>query len=399
MTHSVEIYSLAGCPHCKNVKDFFAKHNIEYTNYDVDDSANANRMIELSGQRGVPVTIIDGKDIVIGDDIMKLQILLLDEDRNNAAPQLPKDTRVRELAIIGAGAAGLPAALYAGRKELDTVVIAGAVGGMVNQSKTVENYPGIPDVPGDILMGKLADHAKQTGVEFIEDVATAVTKTGNLFKIETLNGNTVVSKAVIAATGRIPRFSGAKGESDFFGKGVAVCTTCDGPLYKNKPVAIVGGGNTGLDMALELAGIASVVHVIVRSKVRGDEVLYSRLKKMENVVFHLGYEIEEIYGTQFVEGITLKKRGGITQLFKPATEKITVDGVFLGIGLNPNTAMFEGLVSMNSENEIIVDENCRTNVAGFFAAGDSTSIEAKQIASSVGEGVKALLSAYAYLRK
>ena len=396
MPHTVEIYSLPDCPHCKNVKSFFAKHNIEYTNYDVSDSANAKKMIEISGQRGVPVIIIDGKEIVIGDDLMKLQILLLGDEPAAEAPI----TADHELVIIGAGAAGLPAALYAGRKELDTLVIGGAIGGMVNQSKTVENYPGIPDVPGDVLMGKLAEHAKSTGVEFLEDVGTSIVRKGGVFEIETLNGNKITAKAVIAATGRIPRFSGAKGETDFFGKGVAVCTTCDGPLYKGKSVAVIGGGNTGLDMALELADIASEVHMIVRSKVRGDEILLNRLKTKSNVVFHTGYEIEEIYGGQFVEGIALKKLGGgITKLFKSGIEKIPVEGVFLGIGLNPNTMMFEGLVEMNAEKEIIVNENCETNVPGFFAAGDSTSIKAKQIASSVGEGVKALLSAYAYLKK
>jgi len=396
MPHTVEIYSMPGCPHCKNVKAFFAKHNIEYTDYDVSDSGLAKKMIELSGQRGVPVIIIDGKEMVIGDDLMKLQILLLGDD---IVPEAPIKAD-HELAIIGAGAAGLPAALYAGRKELDTIVIGGAIGGMVNQSKTIENYPGIPDVPGDVLMGKIAEHAKSTGVEFLEDVGTSIVKKGGVFEIETLNGNKVTAKAVIAATGRIPRFSGAKGEADYFGKGVAVCTTCDGPLYKGKSVAVIGGGNTALDMALELADIASEVHMIVRSKVRGDEILLNRLKAKKNVIFHTGYEIEEIYGGEFVEGVALKKiGGGITKLFKSGIEKVPVEGVFLGIGLNPNTMMFEGLVEMNAEKEIIVNENCETNLEGFFAAGDATSIKAKQIASSVGEGVKALLSAYAYLKK
>ena len=397
MPHTVEIYSLPDCPHCKNTKAFFEKHNIEYTNYDVSDSTLAKKMIEISGQRGVPVTVIDGKEIVIGDDLMKLQNLLVGDE-------VPKEAPIKadhELAIIGAGAAGLPAALYAGRKELDTIVIGGAIGGMVNQSKTIENYPGIPDVPGDVLMGKIAEHAKSTGVEFLEDVGISIVKKGGIFEIETLNGNKVTAKAVIAATGRIPRFSGAKGEADYFGKGVAVCTTCDGPLYKGKSVAVIGGGNTALDMALDLADMVSEVHMIVRSKVKGDEILLNRLKTKKNVIFHNGYEVEEIYGGEFVEGIVLKKLGGgtISKIFKSGTEKVPVEGVFLGIGLNPNTAMFEGLVEMNKEKEIIVNENCETNVEGFFAAGDATSIKAKQIASSVGEGVKALLSAYAYLKK
>ena len=141
--------------------------------------------------------------------------------------------------------------------------------------------------------------------------------------------------------------------------------------------------------------------MIVRSKVTGDEILLNRLKTKKNVIFHNGYEVEEIYGGEIVEGIALKKLGSgtISKIFKSDIEKVPVEGVFLGIGLNPNTAMFEGLVEMNKEKEIIVNENCETNVEGVFAAGDATSIKAKQIASSVGEGVKALLSAYAYLKK
>ena len=355
MPHTVEIYSLPDCPHCKNTKAFFEKHNIEYTNYDVSDSTLAKKMIEISGQRGVPVTVIDGKEIVIGDDLMKLQNLLVGDE-------VPKEAPIKadhELAIIGAGAAGLPAALYAGRKELDTIVIGGAIGGMVNQSKTIENYPGIPDVPGDVLMGKIAEHAKSTGVEFLEDVGISIVKKGGIFEIETLNGNKVTAKAVIAATGRIPRVSGAKGEADYFGKGVAVCTTCDGPLYKGKSVAVIGGGNTALDMALDLADMVSEVHMIVRSKVKGDEILLNRLKTKKNVIFHNGYEVEEIYGGEFVEGIALKKLGGgtISKIFKSGIEKVPVEGVFLGIGLNPNTAMFEGLVEMNAEKEIIDMDN------------------------------------------
>ncbi|MDO5845390.1 MAG: FAD-dependent oxidoreductase [Methanocorpusculum sp.] len=394
MAHIVVVYSLAGCPHCKNVKAFLAKHNIEYTNYDVDIQENADKMIALSGQRGVPVIIIDGKEMVIGDDIKKLELLLLD-----AAPSAaPAGKADHELLILGAGAAGLPAAMYAGRKQIDTVVVGGAIGGMVNQSKTVENYPGIPDIAGSDLMQRFYEHAKSTGVSFIEDVALSIARKDGLFHVETLNGQIITARAVIAASGRNPRTSGAKGEMDFFGKGVAVCTTCDGPLYKNKTVAVVGGGNTALDIALELADIASTVHLIVRSKIRGDEILTERVKAKPNVVFHIGYTLEEIAGTQFVEGIVIKKKGAIAKLLS-GEERIPVDGVFLGLGLDPNTGIFEGLVPMNDAKEIIVDENCTTSVPGFFAAGDATSVKAKQIASSAGEGVKALLSAYEYLRK
>lgn len=394
MTHTVVVYSLSGCPHCKRVKEFLKAHNIEYTNYDVEDEKNARKMIEISGQRGVPVIIIDDTEMVIGDDIKKLEKLLL----NDEAPTAPAEQAGHELLIIGAGAAALPAAMYAGRKHLDTVVLGGSIGGMVNQSAIVENYPGIPDITGSELMQRFYEHAKSTGVVFIEDVAESIENKDGLFMVKTLNGQKITARAVIAATGRTPRTSGAKGEMEYFGKGVAVCTTCDGPLYKNKDIAVVGGGNTALDMALELSGIAHTVHMIVRSKIRGDEVLLKRLKAKNNVVFHTGYVLEEIYGDKFVKGIVIKKKG-LTSKFLREEERIHVDGVFLGLGLDPNTSLFDGLAAMNETKEIIVDENCVTNVPGFFAAGDSTSIKSKQIASSVGEGVKALIAAYDYLKK
>ncbi|HJJ36367.1 MAG TPA: FAD-dependent oxidoreductase [Methanocorpusculum sp.] len=399
MAHTVEIYSLPGCPHCKRVKSFFAKHGIAYIDYDLSDQAMVDKMVELTGQRNVPVIIIDKTHQVIGDDLKALQKLLLDgtADAEQNASAITADY---DLAIIGAGAAGLPAALYAGRKEMNAVVIAGAIGGMVNQSKVVENYPGIPDVGGDVLMGKLAEHAKATGVKFIEEVAVSISKQGNVFEVETIGGSKITAKTLIAATGRSPRLCGAKNETDFFGKGLAVCTTCDGPLYKGKNVAVIGGGNTALDMALELAHIANEVHVVVRSTLKADEILVSRAKALENIIFHIGYSTDEIYGADMVEGIVISKNEkGITKLFKAGKEKLAVEGVFLGTGLDPNTALFANIVPLNQDKEIIVDENCVTSVPGFFAAGDSTSIKAKQIASSVGEGVKALLAAYEYLKR
>ncbi len=152
-------------------------------------------------------------------------------------------------------------------------------------------------------------------------------------------------------------------------------------------------------MAIELSDIAASIHLIVRSKLKADKVLIDRLKTKKNIVLHKGYTIEEFGGGQFLEYVILKKLGGITSLLGKGEEKLPVDGVFLGIGLDPNTSIFEGLAAMNQNREIIVDIDCNTNVPGFYAAGDATSIKAKQIASSVGEGVKALLSAYDYLKR
>ncbi len=396
MSHEVVVYSLSGCPHCKALKTFLDNQHIPYTNIDVgEDQKAADEMIKISGQRGVPVTVIDGEKIVVGDDLKKVMEFL---DAPIAVKKTPDISPNHDLVVIGAGAGGLSAAMYGARKGIDMIVITGAIGGMVNQSYVVENYPGIPNVPGQELMSKIYDHTVQSGGIFVEDVVTGISKADDIFSIETLNGTHYTAKAVIAATGRSPRLSGAKGETEYLGKGVAICTTCDGPLYKNKVVGILGGGNTAVDMAIELSDIASTIHLIVRSKLKADKVLIDRLKTKKNVVLHKGSTISEFGGGKFLEYVVLKKMGGVSALLGKGEEKLPVDGVFLGIGLDPNTSIFEGLVAMNPNKEIIVDIDCNTNVPGFFAAGDATSIKAKQIASSVGEGVKALLSAYDYLR-
>ena len=396
MSHEVVVYSLSGCSHCKALKTFLDNEKIPYTNIDVgDDQKAVAEMIKISGQRGVPVTVIDGDKIVVGDDLKKVMELL---DAPISVKKTADVSSNHDLVVIGAGAGGLSAAMYGARKGMDMIVITGAIGGMVNQSYVVENYPGIPNIAGDELMGKIYDHTVKSGGIFVEDVVTGISKAGDIFTLETLNGGHYTAKAVIAATGRSPRLSGAKGETEYLGKGVAICTTCDGPLYKNKVVGILGGGNTAVDMALELSDIASTIHLIVRSKLKADKVLIDRLKTKKNVVLHKGYTIDEFGGGKFLEYMILKKLGGISAILGKGEEKLPVDGVFLGIGLDPNTAIFEGLAAMNPNKEIIVDIDCNTNVPGFFAAGDATSIKAKQIASSVGEGVKALLSAYDFLR-
>ena len=366
MLHEVVVYSLSGCPHCKALKTLLDNQHISYTNIDVgEDQKAAAEMIKISGQRGVPVTVIDGEKIVVGDDSKKVMELL---GAPISVKKTPGISANHNLVVIGAGAGGLSAAMYGARKGMDMIVITGAIGGMVNQSYVVENYPGVPDISGAELMKKIYDHTVKSGGVFVEDVVTSISKTGDIFFIETLNEGHYTAKVVIAATGRSPRLSGAKGETEYLGKGVAICTTCDGPLYKNKVVGILGGGNTAVDMAIELSDIASTIHLIVRSHLKADKVLIDRLKTKKNVVLHKGYTISEFGGGQFLEYVVLKKMGGVSALLGKGEEKLPVDGVFLGIGLDPNTSIFEGLAAMNPNKEIIVDIDCNYECSWFFCS-------------------------------
>ncbi|HJJ54420.1 MAG TPA: FAD-dependent oxidoreductase, partial [Methanocorpusculum sp.] len=276
MSHEVVVYSLPSCTHCKALKTHLDKKNIVYTNIDVGaDPKAAAHMIEISGQRGVPVTVIDGDKIVVGDDLKKLMEIL---EGPSPVKTIPSVSTYHDLVVVGAGAGGLSAAMYGGRKGMDMIVIAGAIGGMVNQSYVIENYPGVPDISGSELITKIYDHTIKSAGMFVEDVVTGISKTNDLFSIETLNGNHYTAKAVLAATGRSSRLSGAKGEGEYLGKGIAICTICDGPLYRNKVIGIIGGGNTAVDMALELSDIAAKIHLIVRSQLKADKVLVERLK-------------------------------------------------------------------------------------------------------------------------
>lgn len=384
--HDITVYSTKTCPHCNNLKAWLSQNNIPYRAVDVEeDAAAAREMIDLTGQWGVPVIIIDG-EVVVGFDRPKIEALLTSDKTAAVAND-------HELIIIGSGAAGLAAALYAGRKGLETLVIGGARGGMITRSSEIENYPGFYRISGESLMHLFADQAEGAGAVLLDDVVTGFSVCNGIFFVETLSGREFTARAVIGTSGRTPKLSGVPGESEFFGKGVSLCTTCDGPLFKGKRVAIYGGGNTAVDMALEMSDIATVVYLISRSRLKADAVSVDRLKARKNVVIQTGMVITALHGDGILSSVDIAPRPDPKN-----SSQLAIDGLFLGLGLTPNTAIFQGKVGMNALGEIIVDENCKTDVAGFFAAGDATSVTSKQLGIATGEGIKASLAAYAYLR-
>ncbi len=386
-SHDITIYSTKSCPHCNNLKAWLDEQGISYKTLDVGkDMAAAREMIDLTGQRGVPVIVIDGT-VVVGFDRRRIESLLSIDTTSN----IPDD---HELIIIGSGAAGLSAAMYAGRKGIETLVIGGARGGMAARSSGIENYPGFYQISGESLMSLFVDQAESHGSVIFDDVVTGFARSGERFSVETLSGRKFTARAVIAALGRSPRLSGVPGEEGYFGKGISICTTCDGPLFQGKEVLVYGGGNTAVDMALEMSDIASKVTLVSRSALKADEVSVERLKGRKNVIIETGFVITSLHGDATLSSVDIapvSDENDIRTLF--------VEGLFLGLGLTPNTAVFDGIVGMNPAGEIVVDENCRTNVPGLFAAGDATSIESKQVGVAAGEGIKASLAASSYLRK
>lgn len=383
---TITVYSTERCPYCAMVKAFLRKRGIDFTTIDVGKKENieaAKEMIQISGQRGVPVTVIDD-EVIIGFDTTRFNEIFGSDQKDDEY----------DLIIIGAGPAGLTAAVYAARKMMKTLVISENIGGQSNESWAIENYMGYLMITGSELMAKFEEQVKSQSINLELDRVSGIWKReDDWFGIETESGFSYTTRTVVIATGKHPRMLGVEGESTYLGKGLSICSTCDGPLYRDKTVAIVGGGNSAIQTAIEMAKIAREVHLIIRSSIRADEVFSRQLDEYNNIIVHTGYEVDRIGGDKFVRSITVKNRS------TGEAERIMVDGIFVEIGLIPNTGFLNGFLEMNELGEIIVDLDCHTSVDGVFAAGDVTSIRGKQIIIAAGEGAKAALEAHEFQMK
>jgi thioredoxin-disulfide reductase len=299
---------------------------------------------------------------------------------------------MHEVIIIGAGPAGLTAALYAGRKKLKPLVLAVDVGGQCNLTSSIENYPGLKPIAGFELTQQIEKQAKDAGAEIIAAKVTKVEKNKDHFIIKTSDKD-FKSKTVILAIGRVPRTLDIPGEGEFLGKGVHTCVTCDAPLYGGKTVAIVGGGNAAVEGALDLSKVgAKKVYLIHRRKeFRADDTTLEKAKKDKKIEIITPHSPVEIKGDKFVSSMVVKNNE--TQ----ETKELKVGGVFIEIGAIVDTSIVKDLVEINEKNEIVVDLRGRTSQEGIFAAGDVTHIIYKQCVISAGDGAKAALEAYNYL--
>lgn len=297
-----------------------------------------------------------------------------------------------DVVIIGAGPAGLTAALYSKRKGLSVEIVSDSLGGQMSKSGNIENYPGFEGVPGKQLAEKMKDQLKLLAVEIKIDRVASIERAGDRFRTITAGGKTYDSRVIIVASGAHWREIGAPGENEFLNRGVSYCTTCDGPLFADTDVAIVGGGNAAAESVLEMAHVASKIYMIVRSKLKSDQILSDRILADPKVTVLQGYTVERIAGTDFVESIQIKSRSG-------EIKTLHVGGVFVEIGQDPNTAFLKNLVKTNDRGEILIDEYCQTNVPGIYACGDVTDVPQKQVVVAAGEGAKAAMAVYTYLSK
>jgi len=298
---------------------------------------------------------------------------------------------LHDVIIIGAGPAGLSAGVYCARKMLDTLVISTNVGGQAAWSWEVENYLGYQLITGVELVERFREHLENFRVQLLESrTVLSLSLVGDRFRVTTDKGEEYFSRAVIAASGKVPRKLGVPGEEEFRGRGVAYCATCDAPIFRGKRVAVIGGGNSALDAALQLAQIAERVHVLtIDPFLDGDEIRRRQVLDSPRVEVRTSSRVLAIRGSVFVEGLRFSSGGREGDL--------EVQGVFIEIGSIPSTAYLPPDVELNSLGEIVIDANNRTSLPGLFAAGDVTNVMEKQIIIAAGEGAKAALSAYAWL--
>ena len=299
---------------------------------------------------------------------------------------------MKDLIIIGAGPAGITAAVYAARKKLDFTIISRDVGGQTAWAGEVENYTGQQIIPGVELAMKFREHLEKYQFDLIEAIGVAkVTKEDQGFKVTPEKGEALTCRTLIVAAGKRPRLLNVPGEAKYKNKGVNFCATCDGPLFAGKNVAVIGGGNSALDAALSLVKIVPKLYIINKTaQLTGDPVMQDKLNKAANVEIINNAKTKEISGEQFVKGLKYEQGEQIKEL--------AVEGIFVEIGLVPNSSFID-FVEKNDQGEIIVNGATETNVAGVFAAGDVTCVPEKQIIIAAGEGAKASLAAFKYLSR
>ncbi|WP_040225125.1 alkyl hydroperoxide reductase subunit F [Bhargavaea cecembensis] len=386
-----ETYISLTCQNCPEVVQALNTMSVLNPNitHTMIDGAVFKDEVERKNIMAVPTAYLNGEPFTNGRKTLEeiLAELGSGTDASEFEGKEPFD-----VLVVGGGPAGASAAIYAARKGIRTGIVAERFGGQILDTAAIENFISVKHTEGPKLATGLEEHVKEYNVDIMNLQRAKRLEKKDLFELELENGAVLKSKSVIVATGARWRNIGVRGEAEFRNKGVAYCPHCDGPLFEGKDVAVVGGGNSGIEAAIDLAGITNHVTVLeFGSELKADSVLQDRLYSLPNVTVIKNAQTTEITGTDKVDGISYIDRETGEE------HHVGLAGVFVQIGLVPNTDWLGDTVERNRAGEVVVDKRGATNVPGVFAAGDCSDSAFKQIIISMGSGATASLSAFDYL--
>lgn len=382
--------SCENCPEVVQALNLMALQGNDFTHIMIDGGL-VQEEVQRLGIQGVPSVMMGTKLISSGKaGLIDLLSKLENEFGTESAATQDLDLGEFDVVVVGAGPAGASAAIYSARKGLKTAIIADRIGGQVQDTKGIENLISVKYTEGPQLAAQLFHHISDYDIKVLEHRRVKSVSKDNIKKIELENGEHLLTRSLIIATGAKWRELGIPGEKEYLGRGVAFCPHCDGPYFKGKDIAVVGGGNSGVEAAIDLAGIVKSVTLFeFMPDLKADKVLVNKLESMPNVTIIKNARTSRVIGDN----------GRVTALeYEDRASKklksVDLEGVFVQIGLVPNSGFIKNMVETNRFGEIVVDEKCRTNVPGIYAAGDVTTVPFKQIIIAMGEGAKAGLTSF-----
>lgn len=395
--HFETYYSLScqNCPDVVQALNILAILNPDVTHTAIDGALNQDE-VEQRDIKSVPSVYLNGELFAQGRMDLAEIIAKVDTNAASRATDRLNELDPYDVLVIGGGPAGASAAIYAARKGIRTGLLSENFGGQVSETIGIENFIGTSYTEGPKLVAQVEQHVRDYDVDIITNQRVAKIRPAGknaYIKVNTADGAVLESKTVILATGARWRNLGVPGEEEYRNKGVTYCPHCDGPFFKGKNVAVVGGGNSGVEAAIDLAGIVKHVTVLeYGDALRADAVLQNKLNSLENVTVHTNAQTTEITGDGAeVTGINVTDRTNDT------SQVIDVSGVFVQIGLLPNTEWLKGTTDLSNHGEIVIDSRGATSQPGVFAAGDCTTVPYKQIIISMGQGATAALAAFDHL--
>ena len=383
--------SCTNCPDVVQTLNIFALLNPNITHEMVDGARFENEVNALHIQ-AVPTVFANGKQFHTGrGDMATLLRKMEDTFECRFDDSCEPTVREFDVVVVGGGPAGTSAAIYSARKGLKVAIVAERMGGQVKETVGIENVISVPYTTGEKLAADLQKHIAEYDIEvFDQRTIERVELQGEVKQVYAIGGEIFESKSLIIATGASWRKLSIPGENDYMGKGIAFCPHCDGPFYKGKDVAVIGGGNSGIEAAIDLAGICRKVTIIeFADSLKADDVLQQKAQSLENVEIFTSSQTTEVIGNgSKMTALRVKNRQTNEERVMP------FDGVFVQIGLVANSAPFANHLETSSIGEIKIDERCRTSIPGVYAAGDVSTVPYKQIIIAMGEGAKAALTAF-----